>query len=176
MEICPYSYFWYCNYLCDLYMLLVTSDDSSLRFTKFTSRISASWTHSLPLWFCPFWLRWHNSLKLSFINIWDLLLNFARCEPFLEYLLWNSCSMWDKLAWLNLFWYILFEGLSSFNRKGFCYSYTWSRRLCKGETSFCTWLISPKLWVFLFLFLTGFSPFSVLFAFALLITFFVHLT
>ena len=27
---------------------------------------------------------------------------------------WHSCSMWDKLGWINWFWQFLCEGLSSF--------------------------------------------------------------
>ena len=29
-------------------------------------------------------LEWHNSLKLSFTNIWGFCLNFVDCESFLE--------------------------------------------------------------------------------------------
>ena len=36
--------------------------------------------------------------------------------------------------------------LSSFNLKGFYYSYAWSCSLCEGRTSFCTELISRTLW------------------------------
>ena len=32
---------------------------------------------------------------------------------------WYSCSMWDKLGWLNWLWHFLCEGLSSFNQKDF---------------------------------------------------------
>ena len=35
---------------------------------------------------------------------------------------WQSCSLWDKLEWLNLFWQFLCEGLYSFNPNGFYYS------------------------------------------------------
>ena len=38
----------------------------------------------------------------------------------------KSCSMWDRLGWLNCFWQFLCEGLSSFNSKRFYYLYAWS--------------------------------------------------
>ena len=53
----------------------------------------------------------HNSPKCSFMNIWDLCLNFVECGSFLE-------------------------GLPSINLKGFYYSYTWSCSLREGRTSF----------------------------------------
>ena len=62
---------------------------------------------------------------------------------------WYSYCLWDKLGWLNWFWQFLCEGLSSFNSKGFWYSYAWSRSLCERRTSFCTGLISRKLCRFL---------------------------
>ena len=35
----------------------------------------------------------------------------------------NSCSMWNKLTWLNWFWQFLCKGLSFFNPKGFCWTH-----------------------------------------------------
>ena len=75
---------------------------------------------------------------------------------------WHSSSVWDKLGWLNWFWQFLCKGLSSFNLKGFYYSYAWSLSLCERRTSFCTRRISRKLCRFLLIFLTGFSSLSVL--------------
>ena len=49
---------------------------------------------------------------------------------------WHSCSMWDKLGWLNWFGQFLYEGLSSFNLKRFYYSYAWSCSLCERRTFF----------------------------------------
>ena len=44
----------------------------------------------------------HNSLKLSFTNIWGRRSDFVDFESFLESKLsWHSCSMWDKPRWLN---------------------------------------------------------------------------
>ena len=98
--------------------------------------------------------EWHNSLKLSFTNILGLCLNFVDCKSFLESNSWHSCSVLDKPGWLEWFWHFLCERLSSFNPKGFYYSYTWSCSLCEGRTSFCTGLISRKLYGFLFMFST----------------------
>ena len=62
---------------------------------------------------------------------------------------WYSCSMWDKLGWLNWLWQFLCEGLPSFNPKRFCYPYAWSCSLCEKRNSFCMGLISRKLCGFL---------------------------
>ena len=48
---------------------------------------------------------------------------------------WHSCSMWDKLGWLNSRQFLC-EGLSSFNPKRLYYSYTWSCSSCERRTSF----------------------------------------
>ena len=84
--------------------------------------------------------------------------------------------MWDKLGWLNWFLQFICYGLTSFNLKGFYYSFTWSCILCEGRNSFCMWLISRKLCGFLCMFSTGFTSLSVLLIFPLLITFFVFCT
>ena len=56
-------------------------------------------------------------------NIRGLRSSFVEYEYILDSKLsWRSCSVWDKLGWLNWFWQFLSEGLSSFNRKGFYYS------------------------------------------------------
>ena len=80
---------------------------------------------------------------------------------------WHSGSgspdihiMWAKLEWLNWFWQFLYNRLSSFNPKGFYYSYVWSCSLCKGRTSFCAGLISRKLHGFFLMFSTGSMSFS----------------
>ena len=116
----------------------------------------------------------YNSLKLSFTNIRGLCSNFVEREsfPWIK-LSWHSCSMWDKLAWLNWFWQFFCDRFSSINSKGFYYSYAWSCNLCEGRTSFCTELISRKLCWFLLLFSSGFTSLSVLVLFPLSITFFV---
>ena len=114
-----------------------------------------------------------NSLKLSFTNIRGFCSNFAECQSFLEANSWHSCSMWDKLGWLNMFWKFLCQKLSSFNPNRFCHLYAWSSKLCEGRTCFCTGLISRKLCILLFMFSTGFVSFSVLLLFSLWITSFV---
>ena len=92
----------------------------------------------------------HNSVKkylrpsFQFCSLWIF--------PWIK-LFWNSCSMWDKLGWLNWFWQFLCKGLSSFNPKRFHYSYAWPCSLCERRTSFCTELmISGKLFKFLLVF------------------------
>ena len=62
----------------------------------------------------------HNSLKLSFINVWGLRSNFVTCEPFLE----STSHDIHTLCETNF----LCGGLSYFNLKEFCYSYAspWS--------------------------------------------------
>ena len=115
----------------------------------------------------------HNFLKLSFTNIRGLRSNFCWLWifPWIK-LYWHCCSMWDKLGWLNWFSQFLCERLTSFNPKGFWYSYGWSRSLCERRTSFCAGLICRILWRFLFMFSTGFTSLNFLLLFPLSITFF----
>ena len=70
---------------------------------------------------------------------------------------WHSCSMWDKLGWLDWFWQFLCERLSFFHQKGFYYSYAWPCSLCEGRTSFCTGLTPRKTCGLLLTFLIGFT-------------------
>ena len=108
-------------------------------------------------------LRWLTFLPGSFTVTLTVLQpglhsNFVECESFLDIKLsLPSCSMWEKIRWLNWFWQFLFEGLSSFHVEGFYYSYVWSCSLCEGRASFCVELISRKLYVFLVMLLTSFS-------------------
>ena len=85
----------------------------------------------------------------------------------------HSCSLWDKLGWLNWFWPFLCEVFSSFDQKRFYYSYAWSCSLCERKTIFCTGILSRKLCGSLLTFSTSSTSLSVLFLFLLLITFFV---
>ena len=130
--------------------------------------------------FWPYYQKDVNQISLNhtalwnFMNIWGLSSNFADCESFLESNSWHSCSMWEKLGWLNWFWEFPREGLSSFNPKGFYYSYAWSCFLWERRTSFYSGLISRKLCRFSLIFSTGFTSLSVLFLFSLLITFLCH--
>ena len=111
----------------------------------------------------------HNSLKLSFTNIpvdcWLWIFPWIKLS-------WHSCSVWDTPAWLKWFLQFLCGRLSSFNLKGFWYSYAWSSSLCERRTSFCTGLISTKLCRFLFMFSTSFTSLSVLLLFPPSTTFF----
>ena len=62
----------------------------------------------------------HNSLKLSFTNIWGLHMNFCWMWifPWIK-LSRHSCFVWDKPGWFNWFCQCVCERLSSFNPKGF---------------------------------------------------------
>ena len=115
----------------------------------------------------------HYSLKLSFTNIRGLRSNFIDCEFFLESKSPDILSLCETNLDDSIDSGIFFvRRLSSFNPKGFYYSYAWSRSLYEGRNSFWTGLISRKLCSFLLTFLTGFTSLSVLLLFPLLITFF----
>ena len=45
----------------------------------------------------------HNSVKLSFTNIWGLCSNFVDCESFLELNSPGIFAVWDKPGWINWF-------------------------------------------------------------------------
>ena len=98
----------------------------------------------------------HNSLKVNITNIWSLHSNFVHSESLLE---WNSP---DTIALCETNQdHSMGERLSSFNPKGFLYSYTWYHSLCEGRTSLWTRLISRKLSRILFMFSNGFTLLSV---------------
>ena len=143
-------YFRWCGYFTVPLLWFVTTDEFSVRITKIKSRIGASWTHKL-LSFSDLSLTHemailskgrkpnnfesHNSLKLSFTIIKGLQSNFLNVIfPWIK-LSWYSCSFCDKFGRLNWIRQFLCEGLSSFNLKGFCYSYAWSCSLCEERTS-----------------------------------------
>ena len=130
--------------------------------TKIPSRIGVLWTH-IHFWFWPLF----NSMKKRYChwNINQIILNHTTLQNFRSSfksywlwifpwikLSWHSCSMWGKLGWLNRFYQFLGEGLSSFNLKGFFYSYPWSCSLCEGKASFSMGFISRILGIFLFVF------------------------
>ena len=108
----------------------------------------------------------HNSLKLSFTNIWGLHSNFVDCESFLE----SDSSDIIAVCETNMD-----DSTDSFNLKEFYYWYAWSRSLCEGRTSFWPGLVTQKLYGFLLTFSTGFTSLSVLLLFPLWITFFVFM-
>ena len=70
-----------------------------------------------------------------------------------------------QIGWLIWFWQFLCDRLSSFNPKGFYYSYTWSCSLCEGRTSFCRELFTGKLYRFLQIQLTLLCSVSYFFLF-----------
>ena len=127
-----------------------------------------SLTDSLPFWFWPFLnsinyghiikgckpdnFKPCNSLKRSLqrleVFVWVLL----NVNLFLNEISWHSCSLWEKLGSFNWFWQFFCKRLSSFNLKGFFYSYTWSCSLCERKTSFCTGLIYRKLQILSYVF------------------------
>ena len=97
MEVCPYSYFRWCGYFRGPWVsFVVTTDEFSVRVTKLLQELVS---HELTA-YCLFFTQWimvilskkdkpdnfepHNSLKLSFTNIWRLHSNFVECECFLE--------------------------------------------------------------------------------------------
>ena len=175
MKVCPYSYFRWCGYFQGPSVSFVMTDEFSVRVTKITFLFS-TYYYLNELW--PYYQKDnfepHNSLKLSFTNIQHLPSDFCWMWifPWIK-LSWHSCSLWDKLGWLNWFWQFLWAGLSSFNPKRFYYSYVWSFSLCERRTSFCTDLISRKLCEFLLLFSTSFTSLSALLLLPLSITLFV---
>ena len=116
----------------------------------------------------------HNSLKLSFTNIWGLHSNFVDCKSFLESnssdilalcetnvddsIDYGNFSMRDYLLliWKDSGTYM--HGLAVYVKEGL---------------PFCTDLIFRKVWRFVLMFSTGFTSFSALLLFSLSITFFV---
>ena len=111
----------------------------------------------------------HNSLKLSFTNNRGLRSNLVHCESFFESNSPDILALGETnfLGWLSWFWHFLCDGLSSFNPKGFYYSYAWSCSLRERRAFFCKGLISRKFCGFLRMFSTGFTSLSVLLLFPL---------
>ena len=110
-----------------------------------------------------------NCLKLSFMNIRVLCLNFVDCKSFLEsnspdILALCETNLDDSIDSGNF----SVRGYLPLIRKD-----SSTRSLCERRTSFYTGLISRKLCRFLLMFSTGFISLSVLLLFTLWITFFV---
>ena len=100
MEVCPYSYFWWCGYFWGLWVLFVMTDEVSVRVTKLLQGLVSCELAAYIFVFTLFFTQWtlailskgcksdnfepHNSLKLSFANMWGLHSNFVECESFLE--------------------------------------------------------------------------------------------
>ena len=118
----------------------------------------------------------HNSLKLSSTNVCGLRPNFVECEPFLEsnspdILALCETNLDDSIDSGNF----SVPGYLPLIRKDSS-THAWSCSLCEGRTSFCTGLISRKIYGFLLMFSTGFTTLSILLLFPLTIAFsnFMH--
>ena len=104
MEVCPYSYFWCGGCFWGSWVSFVKTDEFLVRQRWGSQKllqglVSHGFTAYLPV-FNLFLTKWimailskgckpdnfepHNSLKLSFTNIWGLRSNFVECESFLE--------------------------------------------------------------------------------------------
>ena len=91
---CPYSYFWWCEYLQGPWVSFFLTDEFLVRVTKIASKIGLMnshlsvsglfLTHKIALLSKDTNFKSHNSLKLSFINIWGICSDFVECESFLE--------------------------------------------------------------------------------------------
>ena len=171
MEVCPYSYFWWCGYF------------------------QGPWVSFFTWWVLqPYYQNDVNQITLNNTTLWNLALWIF--EVFLQVLLDINLSLNQTLlifllsviqTWItHLILTISMWRISSFNLKGFCYSCVWSCSLCEGMTSFwvgliprklCKFsgLIPRKLYKFLYMFSTEFTSLSVLFLFPLSITFFVFI-
>ena len=121
--------------------------------------------------FKPGNFEWHNSLKVSFTNIWGLPSNFVDCKSFLEsnspdIIAHCETNLDDSIdsGDLSVKVYFLLIQKDSTN------PYAWFCCLCEGSTSFHAGIISGKLCRFLLLLSTGFTSLSVLPLFYLLIT------
>ena len=90
--------------------------------------------------------EWHNSLKVSFTNIWGLPSNFVDCKSFLEsnspdIIAQCETNLDDSIdsGDLSVRVYFLLIQKDSTN------SYAWFCCLCEGRTSFHAGIISGKL-------------------------------
>ena len=120
-------------------------------------------------------LESHSSIALSllifevFVQIQQNV-NLSLNQVLLKFLIYV------KGTWMTQVIGVFFcKGLSSFNLKGFCCSYTCSSSLCESTISCCTRLITIKLCEFLFKFLSGFTSFRIFLLFPLSITLFVFM-
>ena len=100
MEVCPYSCFLWCRYFWGPLVSFVTTDEFSVRLTKLLQWLVS---HELTAYLSVFnlfltqWIMtilWkgckpdnfepHNSLSLSFTNIWGRCSDFVECESLLQ--------------------------------------------------------------------------------------------
>lgn len=94
----------------------------------------------------------HNSRKPSFANIYSLCwFYWLWVFPWIEFS-WYSFIIWDKNWKTGLILQFLCEGLSTYDSKGSCYSYAYSRSLFWRGTYFCMWFFPWKLLFICFFF------------------------
>ena len=157
-------------------------------------QVKLSW-HSCSMWDKLGWFNWFwqflceglfsfNPKGFCCSYAWSCSLCERRTSFFMGLVLRKFCgfSLMFSTGFTSFIVFFLFSVLitfifmhSSFNPKGFCYSYAWSCSLCERRTSFFMGLILRKLCGFLLMFSTGFTSFSVLLLFSVLITFtFIH--
>ena len=79
---------------------------------------------------------------------------FVKIFPSVK-LLWHSGTMWDKLGWLNWFWQLFCDGLSSFNPKGFHYSCMVLQFMWRKEILWHGTYLYKTLWIFTQIFSSG---------------------
>ena len=116
----------------------------------------------------------HNSLKLSFTHIWGLHSNFVECESFPESTTPDILALCETK--LNVS-----AGSGNFSERGYlsliqkdCVTHMHGlKSFCKRRTYLCMGLTSRKLYRFSLMFSTGFTSFSVLLLFPLLMIFFI---
>ena len=94
-----------------------------------------------------------------------------RIFPWIK-LSWNSCSVWDKLRWLNWFWQFLRERFLLIEKDSGTHMHGLVVYVKEG-LPFARDLSLEKLCIFFVMFSTGFTSLSVLLLFTLSITFFV---
>ena len=149
---------------CHLVQQISSKRGSQKLFQGFSShKFIAYLSISNLFWLSELWSYYQkdvNQITLNYATFQSLAFQIFEAKKFFQKfcwllmfpwinLSWQFCSMWDKPWWLNYFWQFLREASSSFNLKGFYYSYAWSCRLCERKAFFCLGLISRKLHRFL---------------------------
>ena len=97
MEVCPYSYFQWCGYFWGPWVLFIMTDEFQWGSQKLLQGLVSHEVKAYLSIFKQFKLmailskackpdnfESHNSLKLSFTNIWGLHSNFDDCKSFLK--------------------------------------------------------------------------------------------
>ena len=99
MEVCPYSYFWWCGYFWGPWGSFVMTNEFSVMVTKLLQGLVSHELTAYPSVFNLILTQWiratskvckpddfepHNSPKLSFKNTWGLHSTTVECESFLK--------------------------------------------------------------------------------------------